>query len=275
VARYSLPTLNWLDMTAEGGVTAGPPLDEILAGAAAAGFDAVGLDLLTVREYVRAGGRLDDVPALLGAHGLRCTDVGVLAVDGPAPADATELAALARAVEAPLCIVAWSVASGIEGLLAAADVVSAAGARLALEFVPYGGMPSLPQAIAACEAVGWDRCGLLVDTWHFFRSGAAWPQLRALEAGQIALVHVNDGPASAGADLMFESRSRRLPLGAGTFAVAEFLEAIEANGYDGPISAEVLSSTLRARPPADGARTLMDALRAYWPLRAESFEHRG
>jgi sugar phosphate isomerase/epimerase len=274
VARYSLPTLNWLDLTAEDGVRAGPALDELLAAAAAAGFDAVGLDQVTVDAHLRAGGRLDELSSLLQAYGLHCTDVGVLTVAGPEPAGAPELADLARAIDAPLCLTAWSVADGIEGLLAAANVMGAAGARLALEFVPYGGLPTLPQAIAACEAVGWDRCGLLVDTWHFFRSGAVWPQLRALEAGQIALVHVNDGPARAGDDLMYESRSRRLPVGAGTFAIPEFMAAIEAIGYDGVISAEVLSVPLRARPPADGARTLMDALRASWPLRAEPVEHR-
>jgi len=272
--RYSLPTLNWLDLTAEAGVRAGPPLDELLGAAAAAGFDAVGLDQVTVDAHLRAGGRLDELNSLLHAHGLQCTDVGVLTVAGPDPAGARELADLARAVDAPLCLVAWSVADGIEGLRAAADTMGDAGARLALEFVPYGGLPTLPQAIAACEAIGWDRCGLLVDTWHFFRSGAAWPQLRALDAGQIALVHVNDGPGLAGDDLMYESRSRRLPIGAGTFAIAEIVEAIEAVGYDGVISAEVLSTSLRGRPPADGARTLMDALRASWPLRAKLVEQR-
>jgi sugar phosphate isomerase/epimerase len=273
MVRYSLPTLNWLDLTDGDGVRPVATLDEMLGAAAAAGFGAVGLDHATVAAWAAGGGSVDELPVLLRSHGLQCTDVGVLTVAGPEPGPARQLANVVRAAEAPLCIVAWSApgtAAGLEGLRVAADIVSAAGARLALEFVPYGGMPTMPQAVAACEAVGWDRCGLLVDTWHFFRGGAPWPLLRSLEAGQIALVHANDAPAPAGEDPAYESRSRRLPIGTGTFSIAEFVRTIEAIGYDGAISAEVLSSSLRARPPAEGARTLMEALRAHWPLAARS-----
>ena len=108
-------------------------------------------------------------------------------------------------------------------------------------------------------------CGLLVDTWHFFRSDEPWSLLRSLDADQIALVHVNDAPAPE-RELVYESRFRRLPVGSGTFALPEFRTALAATGYDGVLSIEVLSSALRRLPPAEGARELLDSLQRIWPV---------
>jgi sugar phosphate isomerase/epimerase len=228
------------------------PLDDVLAAAAAAGFRDVGLDDLTV-----AGADPEEVAALLRSHGLVCTDVGVLRVG------AGEIRP-----QAGVCIAALytpTPAEALADLRTASAVLAAAGVRIALEFAPYGGLPTLSDAIDVCAAVGWNRCGLLVDTWHFFRSDEPWSLLRSLDADQIALVHVNDAPASE-RDLVYESRFRRLPVGSGTFAIDEFAAALAATGYDGVLSTEVLSSALRRRPPADGARELLESLHRSWPV---------
>ncbi len=240
------------------------PLDDVLVAAAAAGFRDVGLDDLTV-----AGADPEQVAALLRSHGLACTDVGVLRVGvGDVRAQAEALAALASATGAGLCIAALYTPTPEEALAdlrTAADVLDEAGLRIALEFAPYGGLRTLSDAIDVCAAVGWERCGLLVDTWHFFRSGVPWQLLRSLDADQIALVHVNDAPAMEH-ELIFESRFRRLPPGSGTFPLAAFADALAAMGYDGVVSIEVLSSALRHRPPADGARELLESLQRSWPV---------
>ncbi len=137
-----------------------------------------------------------------------------------------------------------------------------AGVRTALEFAPYGGLTTLADAVDVCAAVGWERCGLLLDSWHFFRSGEPWPMLRSLDADEIGLVHVNDAPEPEH-DLIYESRFRRLPPGAGTFSLDDFVDALEAIGYDGVVSIEVLSEELRGRPPAAGAQELFDSLQHF------------
>jgi sugar phosphate isomerase/epimerase len=236
----------------------------VLDGAAAAGFAAVGLDHYTTAAH----GRIDDLGAMLSARGLRCTDVGVLPVgeDGILEA-ARQLARTASVTGAKLCIAAFYGPSpdAVRDLRASADILADAGVRLALEFTAYGELRSLPAAVDLCDAVGWERCGLLVDTWHFFRGGAPWPILRGLHGDQIALVHVNDGTLPSGLDAVFEGRFRRLAVGTGTFAIDEFAAALAAIGYDGPISVEVLSTELRQLPPAEGARQLLDSLRESWP----------
>lgn len=243
-------------------------LGEVLDGVAAAGFAGVGLDHYTLGAFVRAGGRVDDLGPMLRTRGLSCTDVGVvqLGENDVAPA-AHELARVARPTGATLCIAALlqpiADAVAIRQLDAAADVLADAGVRLAFEFTAYGPARTLANAIRICEAVGWERCGLLIDTWHVFRGGEPLSLLRSLDGEQVALVHVNDGPSPSGIDPVFEGRFGRQAPGTGTFALDEFAAALDEIGYRGPISVEVLSTALRTLPPAEGARQLMRSLRAW------------
>ena len=80
-------------------------------------------------------------------------------------------------------------------------------------------------------------------------------------------MHVNDAPAPIGDDLVHESRFRRTVLGAGTFRLDEFARALDAIGYDGVLSVEVLSADLRRRPPAEGAQELHESLQASGSVR--------
>ena len=270
VRRFSLPAFDWLrypegdDPTGDGPVP-GQPLAAFLDGAVAAGFSGVGLDNYTLGAHdpIR-------VAAMLRERGLACTDIGVLpigaiALDGVAGT----LARFAAATGAPTCIAALFApverARAIAELERCAETLGQAGARLALEFGSYGGLTRLADAVSLCEEVGWDRCGVLVDTWHFFRTDAPWEVLRSLSGEQIALVHVNDGPAVAGDDLMREGRFGRLPVGAGAFPLAEFAAVLDDAGYYGPLSIEVLSDDMRNRAPEEGARLLFASLRDGWP----------
>jgi sugar phosphate isomerase/epimerase len=234
----------------------------VLAGAAAAGFDAVGLDDMTL-----AGRDVDEVALLLLEHGLTCTDVAVLRADVGVREQAESLASLATATGAGVCVAALPSrsAASIDNLRTGASILAEAGVRTALEFVPYGGVRTLAEGIEICADVGWDRCGLLLDSWHFFRGGEQWELLRSLTPEQIALVHVNDAPAPIG-DLAYESRFRRTPPGKGTFPLAAFLDALDVIGYDGVVSLEVLSASLRTLRPAEGARELRDAVLSIRPV---------
>ena len=124
-------------------------------------------------------------------------------------------------------------------------------------------MPSYGLAAVLCDSVGWEQCGVLVDTWHFFRTDEPWRALEALSGGQIALVHINDGPLDATADLVHESRFGRLPVGAGAFPLTRFVAAL--GGYSGPFSSEVLSDAIRLRPVAEGARVVRAGIERGWP----------
>jgi sugar phosphate isomerase/epimerase len=267
--------LNWLRFPhGDDPATAEPvpvwALNDVLDGAAAAGFTAVGLDAYTLSAHGEAGGSLDGVGAGLRARGLECSDIGVLPIGAPGVRTVAEtLARVANATGAPTCIAAFFAPvehrRATAELSDCADALAEAGVRLALEFASYGGLTRLADAVALCEAVGWERCGLLVDTWHFFRTGAPWAELRALDGEQIALVHVNDGPLEATADPVVEGRFRRRPVGHGSFPLDRFAAALDASGYGGTISTEVLADDVRHRSPEAAAGMLLQALRAHWP----------
>ena len=262
VRRYSVPTLDWVRMP-EAGSEAKPPafgLDEILDGVAAAGFQAVGLDDLTV-------GALDaaDVASALRSRGLSCSEVGILRAgqSGETSAAAHDLTWLAQATGAPCCIAIVADPPPTDPLAAletAATVLDAAGVRMALEFAAYGSVATLPDAIALCAALGWERCGLLLDSWHVLRGGVPWSALESLDGSQIALVHLNDAPPVPSPDPVHDSRFRRESPGAGTLDLERFLDVLSGIGYRGAISLEVLSSRLASTPPAAAARELMASL---------------
>jgi sugar phosphate isomerase/epimerase len=240
-------------------------LEAFLDGAAAAGWRTVGLDVFSLGER-----RVDDLAEQLHRRGLTCSDVGVLPLGTPdvrGAAPARRLASLGAALSAPVCIAAFFAELGrgraASDLRACGEILGAAGIRLALEFASYGALTRLDDAIDLCEAVGWERCGVLVDTWHFFRTGEPWAALERLGTDQIALIHVNDGAVVAADDLVHEGRFGRLPVGAGAFPLAEFVCAL--GGYSGFFSSEVLSDTIRLRPVVEGARTLLAGIERSWP----------
>jgi sugar phosphate isomerase/epimerase len=263
IGRFSVPTLDWVRMPAAGSAGALPPvfgLTEILDGVAEAGFGAVGLDDVTIGDLAAA-----DVAEALHARGLSCSDVGVLRAGDvqETESSARRLAGLAAATGAKTCIAIVADPAPrdpLASLEVAARTLDEAGVRLTLELASYGSLTALPEAIELCAAVGWTRCGLLLDSWHVFHGGITWPALEALDGSHVALVHLNDAPHVPGADPVHESRFRRLPPGEGTFDLERFLDVLSGIGYEGAISLEVLSSRLAATAPAVAALELMVAV---------------
>jgi sugar phosphate isomerase/epimerase len=272
VLCLTFPTVNCLQMPDRDGdpPTVLAPLEHVLRGVAQAGLIHVGVDGFTMAEYVSRGGGPDRLAALLTGCGLECTDVGVLRIGEPTStiAAARSLAALAQATGARICVTAVDsdpAASGTRALLErCACLLTAVGVRMAVEFLPYTPLATLVQARDLCAAVGWHRCGLLVDAWMFFLGQNAWSDLRALTAEQVAYVQLDDAPEPIGTDLIFESRHRRVLPGQGTFDLARLVQVLEAIRFDGPVSVEVLSDRFRYLDPVDQGRAAAAAARAVW-----------
>jgi sugar phosphate isomerase/epimerase len=248
----------------------GCDLETVVEVARATGFSGVGIDSFSFADFRRRGGSAQSLARLLIDAGLRATDVGVLVIDSETSVEsATALSELATAVGAETCIAAVVDPTSMfdEIVVATRECILAMRPhpiRLALEFFPYGPIATFADALAVCTAVGWDDCGLLVDSWHFFRSGAPWDLLQSVEPAQIALVHLNDAPPLAGGDLAYESRFRRVPLGEGCFDLERFAKSLRRLPYDGVVSVEVLSSALRAVPPATAAHVLYRSIADRW-----------
>lgn len=247
---------------------------DVIDAAAAVGFDRIGVDLTSIEAHLHRGGAMSDVHDALDRGGFSLTDVLHHPITDDAEANEQSLGrigALLDRFDVPWCLAAvpspMNDGALVAATIAAADRVSEFGAQLAIEFCSHLHLATLADAIALGDAVGWHRCGLVLDSLHFFRAGADWDSLAGLKAAQIAFVQLSDATAHPVVALNDESRNRRMIPGEGALALDEFLDAVRATGFDGDVVAEVLSTELRALPMIVGVGRVHDAMTAMPALR--------
>ena len=104
----------------------------------------------------------------------------------------------------------------------------------------------------------------MIDSFHFFVGHTPIERLQSLDRDQIALVQYSDARTLEPVDRADESRNRRVLPGDGCLPLLDFTKAILGLGYEGVVSAEVLSSVLRGREPFDVANTCHRAMMRDW-----------
>src|SRR5919107_5515952 len=109
--------------------------------------------------------------------------------------------------------------------------------------------------------------GVVLDSFHIFSRKTDLRPMRSIPRDKIFLVQLADAPW-LDMDVMQWSRHFRCFPGQGDFPLVEFMEAVLATGYDGPLSLEIFNDEFRAGSPRgiaiDGHRSLiylMDQLR--------------
>jgi sugar phosphate isomerase/epimerase len=252
-----------------------PDLAAHVRAAAAAGFDAVGLDVFSLGRCAEAGTSVEALAAEIARAGVRCAELTGLWL-GPDPREPDPnlpaLLAAARALRPEWVLVNADCAvdaNAAEAFARAADAVRGAGARLALEFLPFTRVRRIADALALVERSGVPDAGVLVDTWHFFQGPDAWPDLAALPLERLAYVQFDDHPEHpATGDLREELLHRRALPGEGAFDLARFSRELRARGFDGLVSVEVLSRAWRGGDVAEFTRRAFAATRRYWPAQA-------
>jgi sugar phosphate isomerase/epimerase len=268
------------------GGSLGPmPFDERLAAAAGAGFDGIGL---SVAEYVRLRDQGYEIPQMreaLDRHGLRLAELTVFtgfsapdALVGTAPTP--HLRYTDRQTEETFFEMAEAFgarhlqavgtfgtdvleADASERFAGLCDRAAEHGLLVALEFVPTTNVPDAGTAQRIVAAAGRRNGGLCVDSWHHFRGRADDALLRAMDPDRVFMIQLDDGPHSPqDPDFIADTVLHRLPPGDGEFDLTHFLRLLQGMGVQAPISVEVLSADLRARPAAEVARLLGDATRS-------------
>ena len=108
-----------------------------------------------------------------------------------------------------------------------AEMVIARGMQFTVEFAPANAINSLESALAAVGHVGRGRCRILLDSMHFFRSGANVEDLKALDPDLIGYAQLCDAPmVSKGGTYMQEAMFARMIPGAGEFPLREWIAAL-------------------------------------------------
>jgi len=241
------------------------PLDlhDRIAAASAAGFRGFGILGADLEQYLRTS-RLAELRTVLRDHGMTTVELEVVqdwwVPEGPRQAASDRyrrfLLTAAEALGArDVKLIPSTIERGfdLDRCAAAFHAVcaefSGVGSLVALEFLPFGSIATLAEAVGLVRTAGHPDGGLLVDLWHLMRGPAG--QLEALADVPVELikgVELDDGDTDPVGTLFDDTVHRRRLPGEGDWPVAEFIRTLESIGYPGPWGVEILSDDHRARP---------------------------
>lgn len=233
------------------------PLGEQVRAAADAGFDAVSLDVFSIRALFEEGGTT--ALAALAEPALDVLDISALVLSDDAETSAANVAEMRTFTEVlrPSHVLV-KLHGPIDTLLLdrlrdAAGALSASGATLAVEPSVLDQVATLAdgQRVVADAAIA--TMGLVLDTWHFFVGSDDWDALETAPFDLIAFLQLADGRLPATDDLTAETLHHRSLPGEGSFDLGRLFEVVAAAGWSGPVCVEVLSAAGRAQSVHDFA----------------------
>ena len=255
------------------------PFTERLALAASAGF--TGLSMWE-SDYLgaRAEGHSDaDLRGALADHGIEIAELDALTrwlpgEDGAVQSDwttsfeETDFYAVADAIGARSVNVVdlgarrtISVDDAAEAFAGVCDRAREHGLLVHIEFLPWSSIPDFQSAWEIVRQAGRDNGGVLLDTWHFLRSGGTPESLREMPRDRVFAIQVSDAPAVAEANLMEETMARRLLPGQGAARVRDVLDVLSDGGCTAPVGVEVFSTDLGALPAEQAILQMAEATR--------------
>jgi sugar phosphate isomerase/epimerase len=250
------------------------PLPERARAAAAAGFDAISLWADDVENAHKAGFTDGDLRALFAELGLSIGELdGVtrwLPETGGAGfgRKADDFFAIHAALGGRSLNVMHLFGApiapdvGAQAFAALCDQAREHDLLVHLEFLPWAGVPSLEAAWEIVQRADRDNGGLMLDTWHFIRSGGVPEALRKVPGDKIFAVQLADAPAAPEGAIFDETLRKRRPPGEGDGQLVELVRTLDAIGCTAPLGVEVFSERLGALPVEDIAARAMAATTA-------------
>jgi len=246
------------------------------AGAGFAGIGVLGEDYLAETEQ----GLTDaDAAAILADHGLELAEVEFV-FDWSAGDDEPERQQNGRQLEDHVWAVADTFGPRVvsvgelvpaemlppfdvvaERFGALCDRAAAHGLLVALEFMPFCGIPDIATGRALVEAVDRPNAGLNVDSYHYFRGNPDPDVLRAV-GDRAFMIQLDDADAELVGELFEDTMLRRRYPGEGSFDLVEFLRILDEAGASCPKSVEILSTDNQGLAVEESARRAHDATRA-------------
>jgi sugar phosphate isomerase/epimerase len=135
-----------------------------------------------------------------------------------------------------------------------ARVLQDHGQRLGLEYVGtqlllvgrrYPFVHTLAETRELIAEIDTGNVGLVLDSWHWWTANDTEADLRTLTNADVVSVDLNDAPQGVAKEQQRDNQ-RELPLATGVIALAPFLKALAAIGYDGPVRPEPFNQALNA-----------------------------
>jgi len=251
------------------------PMRERIEIAARAGYDGFGFRPGHAQRAVADGYTFAEIQSDIRAHGLEVFELGFLSdwwLPNGENADSIEheraLHRLKRyyggrhmmTISGPLDDGVDAVAERFAGVCRRAAEYKL---KVALEFLPWTDVHTIEQAWEIVEKAGEPNGSVVMDTWHFFRGGSTFDQLRKVPAGRISVIQLSDGPLGDVGDELDATFRRRRIAGEGEFDLAGLFAVLKETGVNAPIGVEVLNDELRALPPEEAAQRALDGTKAF------------
>lgn len=120
-----------------------------------------------------------------------------------------------------------------------AQVAAASEVSLALE--PIGGLAFMggpEDALAVAARCGASNVGIMMDTFHYYKSGVSLERIAAIPSEQMLIVHANDAPDLPKAEL---HDGLRVYCGLGDIPLVEEFRLLQDKGYRGHLSVEIFN----------------------------------
>src|SRR5215475_594231 len=255
-------------------VSIGGALDEKLRAIAAAGFDAVEI---FENDFTCYDGSARDVASMCSDLGLKvCALQPFRDFEGmPSPLRAQAFRRIEKKFDlmqelgTDLLLVCSNVSPASLGGIdrAAADFrelgerAKARGLRVGFEALAWGRhVNDYRDAWEIVRRADHKSIGLILDSFHTLAPSFPVAAIRAIPGDKIFLVQLADAP-QLDLDVLSWSRHFRCFPGQGNLPIMDFMQAIEATGYKGPLSLEIFNDQFRAQSTKevaiDGMRSLM------------------
>lgn len=146
---------------------------------------------------------------------------------------------------------------GEEGIHLGLEYVGTPSLRARFKFPFIHKLSSTRELLAAINVPG---TGVILDSWHWWMAGDDLAALRELRNRDVIAVDLNDAPAGIPPAEQQDGR-RELPAATGVIPVADFLRALLAMDYDGPVRAEPFNAPLNDLDNAAACARTVEALR--------------
>jgi sugar phosphate isomerase/epimerase len=145
----------------------------------------------------------------------------------------------------------WSLDDAATAFGSLCDRAAEHGLLVHLEFLPWSRFGDLATAWQVVAAADRPNGGLMIDAWHYFRSGSDGALLRSIPGASILGVQLCDAPAEPEPNPLQATLHERLLPGNGDLDLVTLLHDLRATGSTAPVGVEVFSDQLHGRDPEE------------------------
>ena len=156
----------------------------------------------------------------------------------------------------------WAIEDAAESFAGLCDRAAEHDLLVHVEFLPWSRIPDLSTAWEIARMADRPNGGVLIDAWHWTRSGPDLALLRSIPGDKVLGIQLDDGPAAPEPDLITATMHERLLPGDGAFDLAGLVDALRATGTRAPWGVEVFSDELHALAADEVAERAAAAMRA-------------